>query len=223
MKNKILIVAAHPDDEVLGAGGTILKHAKNGDEVNILILTDGESSRVAVVDVAGRGAQCQAAAKKLRVKNVYFENFPDNALDSTPLLQVVKKVELIINKLRPDIIYTHHAYDLNIDHRLAFQAVLTACRPQPEFFVKKILTFEILSSTEWQAKDRNNMFCPNKYNNIADFIDEKLEVLNIYKDELREYPHPRSLEGIRILAQYRGLEVGFKYAEAFQVIRDINK
>lgn len=219
MKNKILIVAAHPDDEVLGAGGTILKHAKSGDEINILILGDGESSRELGADITKREKQCREVAKKLGAKNVYLERFPDNAFDSISLLEITKKVELMIDQLRPDTIYTHHAYDLNIDHRLTFQAVLTACRPQPGFFVKKILTFEILSSTEWQVKDGNNIFCPNEYNNIEDFIDKKIEALKIYKDELRDYPHPRSIEGVKILASFRGLEVGLKSAEAFQIVR----
>lgn len=222
MKNNILIVAAHPDDEVLGVGGTILKHVKNGDEVNILILGDGESSRKVGADISKREKQCQKVAGKLGVKKVYLERFPDNAFDSISLLEITKKVELIINRLKPHIIYTHHAYDLNIDHRLTFQAVLTACRPQPNFFVKKILTFEILSSTEWQIKDGNNIFCPNEYSNIGNFIDKKIEVLRIYKDELREYPHPRSIEGVKILAQYRGLEVGYRYAEAFRIVRLLN-
>jgi len=219
MKNKILVVAAHPDDEILGAGGTILKHVKGGDEVNILILGDGELSKGEGADVVRREKQCQKVAEKLGAKKVYLEKFPDNAFDSISLLKITKKVELIINQIKPDTIYTHHAYDLNVDHRLTFQAVLTACRPQPDFFVKKILTFEILSSTEWQAKDRNNMFCPNEYNNIEDFIDKKIEALLIYKDELREYPHPRSVEGVKTLARYRGMEVGLNFAEVFQIIR----
>lgn len=221
MKNKILIIAAHPDDEVLGVGGTILKHCKNGDEVNILILSDGESSRDNGSDVAKREKQCQEVAEKLGAEKVYFKKFPDNSFDSIPLLEITKEVEMIIGQLKPDTIYTHHAHDLNIDHRLTFQAVLTACRPQPNFFVKKILTFEVLSSTEWQLKDGNNAFCPNEYNNIEDFIDRKIEALQIYKDELRKYPHPRSTEGVKILAQFRGLEVGLSFAEAFQIIRFI--
>jgi len=219
MKNKILIVAAHPDDEVLGAGGTILKHAQNGDEVNILILGDGESSREAGADIAKREKQCQEVAEKLGAKNVYLEKFPDNAFDSVSLLKITKKVETIINQLKPDTIYTHHAHDLNIDHRLTFQAVLTACRPQPGFFVKKILAFEILSSTEWQVKDGGDIFCPNEYNNIEDFIEKKIEASQVYKDELRDYPHPRSIEGVKILAQYRGLEAGLNFAEAFRIVR----
>jgi LmbE family N-acetylglucosaminyl deacetylase len=221
--NKILVVAAHPDDEVLGAGGTILKHKSAGDEINVLFLGDGVSSRDAnAAEQKKRAAQAVAAAKVLGVNKIFLEKLPDNKFDSVPLLEIVKIVEKAINIIKPGIIYTHFGEDLNIDHRLAYQAVLTACRPQPEFFVKKILAFEVLSSTEWQAKEKNKSFCPNEYNDIGKFIDKKIKAMEIYNDELRKYPHPRSKEGIKILAQYRGIEVGYKYAEAFQTVRRLN-
>ena len=220
--NKILVVVAHPDDEILGVGGIILKHVKTGDEVSILVLGDGESSKDSGADIAKREKQAQAVAKALGVREIILKKFPDNQFDSVPLLEITKEVERTVAKVKPDIVYTHFAYDLNVDHRLTFQAVLTACRPQPDFGVKKILAFETPSSTEWQFKDQANMFAPTEYHDISGFIEQKIEVLKIYRDELRAYPHPRSVEGIRILAQYRGLEVGYKYAEAFQVIRILN-
>lgn len=218
--NKILVVVAHPDDEVLGAGGTILKHVKNGDQVSVLILGDGVTSRGAsAAEKKKRIAQAKKAANFLGAKEVFLENLPDNKFDAVPLLDIVKKVERVINKIKPAVIYTHFGEDLNIDHRLTFQAVLTACRPQPNFFVKKILSFEVLSSTEWQAKRKNKMFAPNYYSDIGDFIDKKIAAMEIYQEELRPYPHSRSKEGIRILAQYRGLEIGHQFAEAFQAVR----
>ena len=218
--NKILIIGAHPDDEILGVGGTILKHVKAGDQVKILILGDGETARE-TGDIAKRQNQAQTAAMALGVKDLILEKLPDNQFDSMPLLEVVKKIEKVISEFKPEIVYTHHGNDLNIDHQLTFQAVITACRPQPEFFVKKILTFETLSSTEWQNKTSDKIFLPNEYQDISEFIDKKIEILKNYQYELRLYPHPRSAEGIKILAQYRGLEVGFKYAEAFCLIRNI--
>jgi len=220
-KNRILVIAAHPDDEVLGCGGTILKHIKNGDEVSILILGEGETSRSSDIDIKKRERQAKKVAKLMNVKNLFLEKLPDNKFDSIPLLGIVKGVEKIITKVRPNIIYTHFSHDLNVDHRLTFQAVLTACRPQPNFGVKKILAFETPSSTEWQIKDGKSQFSPTVYNNITDFINKKIEILKIYKDESREYPHPRSIKSVKILAQYRGIEVGYKYAEAFQLIRNI--
>jgi len=220
--SKILVVAAHPDDEILGVGGTILKHVKNGDQVSILVLGDGESSREAKVDIEKRENQAKRVIQALGAKEMILKKLPDNQFDSLPLLEIIKEVEAVIRQVKPEIIYTHCPTDLNVDHRLTFQAVLTACRPQPGFGVKKILAFETLSSTEWQIKDQSHLFLPTEYHDIAEFIDQKVEILKIYQDELRDYPHPRSVEGVKILAQYRGIEVGYHYAEAFQIIRSLN-
>lgn len=222
MTQKILIIVSHSDDEILGVGGTILKHVKNGDEVNVLILSEGETSKDKNINIKKRKNQAQKAAQFLGIKELFLEKLPDNQFDSLPLLKIVKITEQYLNKIRPTLIYTHHPYDLNIDHKLTFQAVVTACRPQPRYFVKKILTFEILSSTEWQVKDKKRQFYPTVYNDITEFIDKKIEALEIYKEEIRQYPHPRSKEGVRTLAKYRGMEVGYNYAEAFQLIRQLN-
>jgi len=221
IKRKILIIAAHPDDEILGAGGTILKHIKNGDEINVLILGDGETSRDIGADIFKREKQARKIASILRFKSINLEKLPDNRFDSLPLLDIVKKVEKIVNEVEPDIVYTHWRDDLNIDHCITFEAVLTACRPKPGFCVKEILSFEVPSSTEWQVKDASHVFCPNEYVDISDMIDTKLGLLQIYSDELCEYPHPRSVEGVKILAQYRGIEAGLRFAEAFFVVRKI--
>lgn len=223
-KKKIMVIVAHPDDEVLGIGGTILKYVKEKDEVSVLILGDGELSRggTGSADVKKRENLANLVSKKMGLKNLFLEKLPDNQFDSISLLSITKVVEKYINKIKPDIIYTHHGGDLNIDHKLTFQAVITACRPQPGFFVKKILTFETPSSTEWSLKGIGEIFAPNYYNDITDFIDKKIEVLKIYKDEMRAYPHPRSYEGVQILAKFRGMTVGYKYAEALEIIRELN-
>src|SRR3989344_3338736 len=158
--SKILVVAAHPDDEILGVGGTILKHVKNGDQVSILVLGDGESSREAKVDIEKRENQAKRVIQALGAKEMILKKLPDNQFDSLPLLEIIKEVEAVIRQVKPEIIYTHCPTDLNVDHRLTFQAVLTACRPQPGFGVKKILAFETLSSTEWQIKDQSHLFLP---------------------------------------------------------------
>jgi len=224
-KNTILVVASHPDDEVLGAGATIAKMAKNGDKVFVLLLADGESSR------GGDDLEQRVAAKKqagktaagiLGVKDIFFETLPDNQFDGIPLLSIVKIIEKHLMAIKPNIVFTHHFGDLNIDHRVTFQAVLTACRPIQGFFVKEILSFEVLSSTEWQAKNTECPFQPSSYQNVEGFIDKKIEALAAYQEELRDFPHPRSIEGVKTLAQYRGMESGFQFAEAFQIIRKIN-
>lgn len=221
---KIMVIVAHPDDEVLGIGGTILKHVAKKDEVSALILGDGELSRGSATptDVIKREKQAKEISKKLGFKNLFLEKLPDNQFDSISLLSITKIVEKYIDKIKPDIIYMHHGGDLNIDHRITFQAVLTACRPQPGFFVKRILTFETPSSTEWSTEGIGKIFVPNFYNDISDFIDKKIEVLKIYKDEMKTFPHPRSYEGATILAKFRGMTVGYKYAEAFEIIRELN-
>ena len=223
MNKKILVIVAHPDDEALGMGGTILKHKSAGDEINILFLGDGASSRgINSAEMKKRAVQAAAAAEALGVKNIFLEKLPDNKFDTAPLLDIVKKIEKVLAKIRPAVIYTHFSSDLNIDHQITFKAVLTACLPQPKFCFKKIYSFEVLSSTEWQIKDQAHCFCPTEYVDISEFIEKKIKILKqVYGNELRPYPHPRSKEGVKILARYRGLEVGCKFAEAFCQIRNI--
>jgi LmbE family N-acetylglucosaminyl deacetylase len=219
MKQPIMVIAAHPDDELLGVAGTLLKHKERGDDVSILILGDGEISRDENPQVEKRESNAQKMGQKLGVKNLFLEKFLDNQFDSSPLLDIVKVVGKHVDQVKPTIIYTHHPYDLNVDHRLTAQAVLCHCRPMPGLSVKKIATFETVSTTEWQVKRGETAFCPNEYQNITKYIDGKIELLKIYDDEMRPYPHPRSFEGIRVLAQMRGIEVGYEYAEAFEIIR----
>lgn len=220
-KNKILVVAAHPDDEVLGVGGTILKHVSLGDEVSIMIMGDGETARGDLADVSKRKNQLKEVSKILGAKSVIINNYPDNEFDTISLLQITKKVEKIINSEKPNVIYTHFSNDLNIDHQITFQAVLTACRPQPGNYVKEIYSFETLSSTEWQKHSSGNIFCPTLFVNIEESIDKKLNIIKKYKDELRDWPHSRSIEGINVLAKYRGAQSGCEFAEAFEVVRII--
>lgn len=223
MKNDVLVVAAHPDDEVLGVGGTMLKHVNEGDRVHILLLGDGESARDLKGNIKKRANQANRVAEKVGAKNLFLEKLPDNQFDSLSLLQITKTVEKYLFKIKPSILYTHFANDLNIDHRLTFQAVITACRPQPDFFVRYIFSFEVLSSSEWQYKKGAQLFAPTHYNDVTRFIDKKMSLMKIYKNELRPFPHPRSLLGIKTQAQYRGMEVGLDFAEAFELVRSIKK
>jgi len=222
IKKKILIIVAHPDDEVLAPGGTLIKHSLAGDEVFCLILGEGAMSRNDALPEDKKILQNEAieAAKVLGFNGLSFANLPDNSFDSVSLLKIIKTVELYLEKIRPDIVYTHYENDLNIDHRLTFQAVLTACRPVNQNCPKEIYTFETLSSSEWQTSDKK--FKSNVYIDIADVIDKKVEALKKYSSEIRRYPHPRSPEGIKILAQYRGLESGLRFAEGFYLVRKID-
>lgn len=222
-KNIIAVIAAHPDDEALGAGGTIAKHARNGDAVHILFLADGVGARDDMDGLEERHVATFNAAKEMGVakENVHFEFFPDNRMDSVALLDVVKKVEAFITKVQPNIIYTHHAGDLNIDHVVTAKAVMTACRPLAGLSVKKIYGFEVLSSTEWQAPRAENAFLPSHFVNITDTLEDKMKCLKAYDLEMRPFPHSRSYEAVRALAVYRGVSAGYEAAEAFTVIRSM--
>lgn len=223
MKN-ILVVAAHPDDELLGAGATLRKHVEAGGKVFALILGQGVFSRDAGTeeDLKKLQADSRRAGEVIGFSDIFFAEFPDNAFDSVPLLQIVKVVEKIFSEVKPDVVYTHHEYDLNIDHRLAFEAVLTASRPCNANAPRELYTFETLSSTEWQSKDQKQ-FAPNVYVNVESTFSKKIEALQHYKSEIREYPHSRSLKGVQILSEFRGLEAHLKNAEAFRLIRQIGE
>ncbi|OOV88036.1 PIG-L deacetylase family protein [Oceanospirillum linum] len=219
---KILIVAAHTDDEAIGCGGTIARHVASGNEVHLLFMTDGVSARgVQSAAAKIRLASAQKAAKILGTHSSKNLCFPDNQMDAVPLLSIVKEIEQVISELKPDIIYTHHASDLNIDHKITSQAVMTACRPQPGLSVKEIYTFEVLSSTDWQPSDLAP-FTPNLYVDISDYLEQKKQALEAYDCEIRPAPHSRSYEHIEILAKHRGYSVGLHAAEAFIQLRRLD-
>ncbi|MCB1750481.1 MAG: PIG-L family deacetylase [Gammaproteobacteria bacterium] len=222
---QVLVVAAHHDDEVMGCGGTIARHAAAGDQVHLLIMADGVTSRddpgLATSGLEYRNDACRAAANILGISTVQQLGYPDNAMDTLPLLEVVKQVESVVRRILPHTIYTHHLGDLNIDHRLTHEAVITACRPQPDECVRRILTFEVLSSTEWQSPSHRSPFVPNHFVEITAHSHTKLKALNCYQAEMRDYPHSRSFQSVEALSRFRGASVGVEMAEAFMVIRDL--
>ena len=224
--SSVLIVAAHPDDEVLGCGGTIKKLTKSGNKVNIIFISDGVSSRKMskknyLVDLKQRKESCIKACKILGAKRPIFYDLPDNALDTVPILKIVKLIGLNIKKFKPKLILTHCADDLNIDHHITNKAVVTACRPLKNNSVKTLLFFEIASSTEWQIVNKRKSFSPNWFENIDSELKLKIKALKAYKKELRKWPHPRSSKGVEVLAQWRGSSSGFKAAEAFILGRNL--
>jgi len=217
----VLVVVAHADDEVLGCGGCIVSHSLAGDLVNILILADGVTSRDSGRDVNLRKSAARKAALILGANPPQFMDFPDNALDTVPLLEIIKVIEQVISGVQPELIYTHHGGDLNIDHSITQRAVMTACRPYPGQTVKNVYGFEILSSTEWGNQETSHVFRPTHFVIVDKYLDRKIEAIKCYEDELRPYPHARSIETIEALAKLRGSQVGFKAAEAFSVFRQI--
>jgi len=217
----ILVIAAHSDDEVLGCAGTIAKHTESGDKVYVLFMTDGVSSRHLINnEVLERQNSAQKATEILGIVSIQTLNFPDNKMDSVPLLEVTQAIEKVILAIQPEIIYTHHMGDLNIDHQITHKAVMTACRPQPSFCVKEIYAFEVLSSTEWQTPGYFP-FTPNVYVDISSQIGKKQKALEGYSEEMRQSPHSRSIKNVLHFNAYRGNSVGLDYAEAFILLRII--
>ena len=232
----VLIIAAHPDDEILGMGGTIAKHTSQHDNVTIIYMATGitarrESAEYEIKSVPKKIQEkwqqeieklqqdARKSAKLLKVKTVKFFDFPDNEMDNVQLLKVVKIIENEIKQVKPDRIYTNHYSDLNVDHKVVYNAVLTACRPS-NVLVKEILCFEVLSSTEWSYPYN---FSPNYFSNIENHVTKKVNAMKLFKSEIREFPHPRSSENIRNVAARWGSVCGFKAAEAFEMIRKIEK
>jgi len=223
MTKKILIIAAHPDDEILGCGGTAARLVKQGNEAYTLILGEGITSRddsrqrkKREKEILQLKKQVHQANEVIGIDEVFTHDFPDNRFDSVSLLDIVKVIETIKNKIKPDIVFTHYEKDLNIDHQITYRAVLTAMRPTAGETVKEIYSFEVLSSTEWNFP---LSFSPDVFFDISGTIDTKLAAMEKYQSELREYPHPRSLKGIRLNAEQWGMKTGLKYAEAFRLVR----
>jgi len=234
----VLIIAAHPDDEVLGMGGTIAKHASRHDNVTIIYMATGitarrESSEQKYTiknipkkiqedwqqEIEKLRRDAKKSARLLKVKNIKFFDFPDNEMDGIHLLKVVKVIEKEIKSAKPDRIYTNHYGDLNVDHKVVYNATLAACRPA-NFPVKEILSFEVLSSTEWSYPYNFN---PNYFINIDKHLEKKISAMKLFVSEIRKFPHPRSSENIKHVARRWGSVSGFNAAEAFELIRCLDK
>ena len=235
----ILVIAAHPDDEVLGMGGTIKKYTKLGHNVKIVIMATGITSRRTIeyknsIDykldqkilptlnkqISQLRNESKKAAKILGVKNIEFLNFPDNEMDLMSNLEITKSIEKIINSFQPEIVFTHHSNDINIDHKICHTSTLTATRPKKNSIVRKVFSFEVPSSTEWSFP--SNYF-PNVFVDISKEISVKKRALQVYKNEIQKFPHPRSTEAIEIISKRWGSVCGFNHAESFFLVRDIEK
>ena len=222
-----LIITAHPDDEVLGCGGAIARLAREGHDVYIAILSEGITSRYQHREqadqalVKGLHARSRQVAELLGAKDLFLYSLPDNRFDTVPLLDVIKIIEELVKRVRPQIIYTHHGGDLNIDHVVVHRAVLTATRPIPGHPVKEIYAFEVPSSTEWAFGQFQSTFRPNIFVDISMTLETKISAMELYKSEVRALPHPRSPEALRANARRWGSVVGLETAEAFELIRSI--
>ena len=223
MVEQVAAIFAHPDDEILGCGGTLARHAEAGAEVRILLLATGLAARATTgsEQIDALRAQARRAANVVGARASEFADCPDNAMDTVPLLEVVKRIEEFLADGIPERIYTHHGGDLNVDHRIVQRAVVTAARPLPDRGPMAILAAEVNSSTEWAAPPLMP-FQPTEFVDISSSLETKLQALTCYQGELRDWPHPRSIEGVRALARWRGTQCGRHAAEAFVTLRRID-
>lgn len=224
---KVLVIAAHPDDEVLGMGGSIAKLTKEGNEVNVLIVTDGSSSQYRdsadlqkIID--DKKKETWACAQVMGVKNVYYGEQPDMRLDTTPHIQINQVIEYAIDQLQPDVVYTHFWGDVNMDHQNVYKSTLVAVRPVMGQVVKELYCYRVPSSTEWTPNKADTMFMPNVFVDITEVAEQKYEAFSKYSTEIRNYPHPRSVQYLRETDKAAGLRVGLLCAEEFVLLRKID-
>ncbi len=221
---KIAVIAAHPDDEVLGCGGTIAKFSQKGSVVDVLILGEGIVSRKKKEELLKKEElealveNCKKANKIIGSNSITIKNFPDNRFDSVDLLEIVKTIEEFMNDKRPRAVFTHHRGDLNIDHRITNKAVVTACRPVAIWSPDILFSFDILSSTEWNFGCRENIFYPNVFINIDKEIDTKIEAMKCYDSEINNFPFPRSVDAIKYQAKRYGAISNHPTSEAFELL-----
>jgi LmbE family N-acetylglucosaminyl deacetylase len=227
VKKKVLIIAAHPDDEVLGCGGTIAKLSDQGEDVHILILATGLTSRVGFdmkKDADALKVHLERASRAgalLGAKNVNFAGFPDQKMDTLSLLEVTQRIEAEIESIKPQTIFTHHGGDLNMDHVITFRATLTAARPMAGGVVRSVYAYEVPSSTEWAFQKFEPKFQPNLFHDITETLPQKIQAMQIYESEARDFPHPRSPQALQAIAHRWGSVVGLNAAEAFETIMEM--
>lgn len=223
----ILVLAAHPDDEILGCGGTAARLSAEGHEVFFAIFGEGITSRYeARSEADGRlieklHADSRRAGEIVGAKDVFIHDFPDNRFDSVPLLDIVKKIETLVEKLKPHTVFTQHGGDLNVDHLQLFRATMTATRPMLGCPVKALYAYEVASSTEWAFGQFSPVFSGQLFYDISGTLEKKIEAMQVYESESRVFPHPRSPDALRAIARRWGTVVGLASAEAFSVVREI--
>ncbi len=221
---KVLVIAAHPDDEVLGMGGTIAKMVASGAVVDLLVVTDGSTAQYRdsnkIFDIIKeKKAETRASCDILGIREVFYGNLPDMKLDVTPHIQVNGVIEKAIEMLKPDTVFTHFWGDLNMDHQCVYRSTLVAVRPIAEQCVKEIFCYSVPSSTEWMPNVSSVTFMPNVYVDINEFAEQKYRAFSCYKTELRPFPHPRSVEYLRRGDCTNGLQVGLACSERFVQLR----
>lgn len=220
----VVIISAHPDDEVLGAGGTLLKHKSKGDKIFWIITTNiFESQGFSAERVHSRQIEIDKVAEAFGIQKVFKMTYPTMSLSSSSLITMVPEISTIFQEIKPEIIYCLNRSDAHSDHRITFDAVMACTKSFRYPYIKQVYMYECISETEFAPALFEKVFIPNHFVDISEFMESKLEIMKIYESEIGEHPFPRSLDNMRALATFRGASVGVHYAEAFQLIKSIDK
>lgn len=217
----VLVIATHPDDEVLGCGGAMARHTAEGDKLHVLVMTRGISDLFSTEQIEETRRELKAAHQILGVMSVRFLDFPAPKLDTVPEYQLADAICDVLRSLDVDLLYIPHRGDIHVDHGSVFRAAMVAARPKNRTLVRRILAYETLSETDWAPPFADAAFLPSVFIDIGDYIKKKLDAMACYKSQLKSFPHPRSLDTIKALARYRGGSVGLSAAEGFMLIREI--
>lgn len=218
MKNKILVVAVHPDDETLGCGGTLLKHKTNGDEIHWLICT---TANISHNYYKKREAEINKVSKLFNFNSVNKLLLEPTKVDQYSMAEIIEKISKIINKIKPNIIYLPFKEDIHTDHKKIFEASYSCTKSFRRSFIKKIYMMETLSETEFAPSINKDNFIPNTFVDISKFLDKKIQIIKVYKSEINKHPFPRSVKSIKALAAYRGSTSGYKFAESFVLLKEM--
>lgn len=217
----VLVIAAHPDDEILGAGATLARHVRDGEDVHAVVMAEGATSRYEDGMVPQLQKAAMRAAEQIGFASIRFENLPDQRLDAMPLIDITQRVEQLVTELQPEIVYTHYPEDVNLDHGVVARAAWTACRPYRLPGLRRFAVFETPSSTEWGWPLGGNGFRPNSFVDVSGVLEIKLAAMECYESELRDYPHPRSVRSLTERAATWGSTIGARFAEPFMVLREV--
>jgi LmbE family N-acetylglucosaminyl deacetylase len=220
-ESQVVVLGAHPDDEILGAGGTLAQHVLGGDEVHAIVLADGASSRAPDEMKVALEKNATRAAETIGFASVRLESLPDQRLDTVPFIDLTQMIESILDDIQPHVVYTHFPGDVNADHGLVARATWTACRPYARPQLRRFAVFETPSSTEWAWPVNDSSLQPNLFVDITETLDTKIAAMECYQSELRDYPHPRSSRSLRERAAFWGSQVGRLAAEPFRILRDV--
>ncbi|HNT34168.1 MAG TPA: PIG-L family deacetylase [bacterium] len=221
MSDTVLVVAAHPQDEILGVGGTIAKHTRNGDKVSVVLMSEGAGEELTEQRVSVLRKEAEAAASILGVEKVFRLSFPYMCFNAIPMIELTRDLYEVVNQVAPDIVYTHHRGDIHTDHQMVWSATMVVTRSFGKKIVKKILSYEDPSCTRWAPPFLEYAFIPNCFEDITDTIDIKMKALEAYESEHRAYPHPRSAEALRLVAEVWGIKISAGPTEAFELVRSL--